>query len=288
MYVKGKSKICLSLLVNAHSRLSVLQLQKGCVTQEETVLCFKSQTNGDQFSVAEINAHVGLIFESVISPSISATGQIKLQVNREVVGNDEKFVNCILSVLQNKFSGSDYPQVAEFRREAQSYLKRLAELNGEVTPAAMVESDTVALSVQASAAPVSPPLTPITSDTAPDFFGSKTATNSSLLTHVPMSTSPLPAGTGNNSSLPSSVGQIEYDGPPEHKYAPARVEFERAEPIVRLLAQVRKVGMDILFPLSTHDKVSCCKMWQITFVWFVNIRPFWQHHVNISFVVLCI
>jgi hypothetical protein len=35
----------------------------------------------------------------------------------------------------------------------------------------------------------------------------------------------------------------------------SRIEFEKSEPIVRLLAQVRKVGMDILFPQSTHDKV---------------------------------
>ncbi len=55
--------------------------------------------------------------------------------------------------------------------------------------------------------------------------------------------------------LQQTSGVVEYDGPEEHKYAPARVEFERAEPIVRLLAQVRKVGMDILFPQSTHDKV---------------------------------
>lgn len=33
-----------------------------------------------------------------------------------------------------------------------------------------------------------------------------------------------------------------------------RIEFEKSEPIVRLLAQVRKVGMDILFPQSVHDK----------------------------------
>ena len=35
----------------------------------------------------------------------------------------------------------------------------------------------------------------------------------------------------------------------------SRIEFEKSEPIIRLLAQVRKVGMDILFPQSVHDKV---------------------------------
>jgi hypothetical protein len=38
-------------------------------------------------------------------------------------------------------------------------------------------------------------------------------------------------------------------------HSPGRNEFEKAEPFVRLLAHVRKLGMDILFPQSTHDKV---------------------------------
>jgi hypothetical protein len=34
------------------------------------------------------------------------------------------------------------------------------------------------------------------------------------------------------------------------------IDYEKSEPIVRFLAQVRKLGMDILFPQSTHDKVK--------------------------------
>lgn len=37
-----------------------------------------------------------------------------------------------------------------------------------------------------------------------------------------------------------------------------RIEFEKSEPIIRLLAQLRKVGMDILFPQSVHDKILAC------------------------------
>ena len=33
-------------------------------------------------------------------------------------------------------------------------------------------------------------------------------------------------------------------------------EIERNEPIIRLLAHIRKAGMDILFPQMIHDKVS--------------------------------
>lgn len=38
----------------------------------------------------------------------------------------------------------------------------------------------------------------------------------------------------------------------------SRIECEKSEPIVRLLAQVRKIGMDILFPQITHDKILAC------------------------------
>jgi uncharacterized membrane protein YgcG len=38
----------------------------------------------------------------------------------------------------------------------------------------------------------------------------------------------------------------------------SRIEFEKSEPIIRLLAQLRKIGMDILFPQTVHDKVLAC------------------------------
>jgi hypothetical protein len=42
-------------------------------------------------------------------------------------------------------------------------------------------------------------------------------------------------------------------------------ETEKAEPIIRFLAQVRKMGMDVLFPQSTHDKVRIEKILIIIF-----------------------
>lgn len=52
---------------------------------------------------------------------------------------------------------------------------------------------------------------------------------------------------------------------PDHQYAEQveiaqqpnyPVDIEKSEPIVRFLAQVRKMGMDVLFPQSAHDKVN--------------------------------
>eukprot|EP01034_Spumella_vulgaris_P022618 gene22618-28755_t len=61
-----------------------------------------------------------------------------------------------------------------------------------------------------------------------------------------------PKNNASNTLVPDS------DLPDDHKQTASRIEFEKSEPIVRLLAQVRKVGMDILFPQSTHDKILAC------------------------------
>lgn len=269
-FIKSKQKFSLNLLVNAHSRLSVVQLLKGAVTIEEASFCFKCQITGpQQFSLVEIDAHCGLIFESIISPSISG-GQVQLKVNKEVLGNDENFVNSILAALQKRCGDGDYPAFDEFKRETQTYLRRLSDL--------------------AKGGPVSPPAPAVTNVTkAPEpalfenvgglaaNFMSKPASkpylvpSAALQAQIPIQLPPPPhlqsaqqqqqqqslsQQQAQQQQQHQAPGVEEYDGPPEYKYAPARVEFERAEPIVRLLAQVRKVGMDILFPQSTHDKVS--------------------------------
>lgn len=248
-FIQSKQKFSLSLLINAHSRLSVIQLQKGCVTQEDTQQSLRSPVQ--QLTGAEITAHAGLLFESIITPSISATGQVKLQVNKDIVGNDDAFIGAILGVVQTKCAGVEYPLVEEFRREALTYLRSLSEPLKAIEPAAfdsfsglatefLPERPNVPKHVQAKApspvlqaAPLPPP---------PQLQQLQQPQQQHQQAQLQQQTAPS--------------ATVEYDGPEEHKYAPARLEFERAEPIVRLLAQLRKVGMDILFPQSTHDKVS--------------------------------
>jgi len=51
--------------------------------------------------------------------------------------------------------------------------------------------------------------------------------------------------------LPPHVAPMSQPFSPE-----GMIDIEKSEPIVRLLAHVRKGGMDILFPQISHDKVS--------------------------------
>jgi len=261
LFIKNKQKFSLTLLTTAHSRLSVLQLQKGCVTQEDTQQSLRSQLIGQQMTVADISAHAGLLFESIISPSLSATGQIKLTVHKDIIGNDEKFIGAILGVVTSKCGGVEYPWVEEFKQESLAYLSRLIEAAKPMTEEAAPERPDVytppEFSFERTAAPAKVShLLPSPSSSVPSVPSPPVPQLTQLSpAQVQGQAAPPQAGNNPNNSSNAAGMVVEYDGPEEHKYAPARVEFERAEPIVRLLAQVRKVGMDILFPQSTHDKV---------------------------------
>ena len=74
-----------------------------------------------------------------------------------------------------------------------------------------------------------------------------------------------------NRHIPKTIPPIQdYDLPDDHK-SNTRIDYEKSEPIVRLLAQVRKVGMDILFPQSTHDKILACI--------FVAIKVYYNYNI---------
>jgi hypothetical protein len=241
-FIKSKQKFSLSHLVGAHCRMCVLQLKNGCVTYDDALQSIRSQL-GRQFNVAELNAHAGLMVESVVSPSISASGQIKLQVNKDVIGDDDTFISCLLAVLQRRCAGAEYAQVEEFRREAISYLRRLGEVRSSSTePSTLTSvesnSDGALFETAQALRPVRvPAVSPIPTVTAASALA------------VAHATQPFAAPT------PQTV-TADHDATEDQRFPPSRKEIERAEPIVRLLAQVRKVGMDILLPQSTHDKVS--------------------------------
>lgn len=61
-------------------------------------------------------------------------------------------------------------------------------------------------------------------------------------------------GNANDPVYGGSNGATAYRA--EDPRAPGQqLDVEKSEPIVKLLAEVRKVGMDVLFPQTVHDKV---------------------------------
>ncbi len=88
-FIRSNKKFSLHALINAHSRLSVLQLSKGGMMFDDVMQSLSM--SGQELSPAEINAHGALLFESVLIPS---PGQ-KLQLNRDVIANDSSCIRHI-------------------------------------------------------------------------------------------------------------------------------------------------------------------------------------------------
>ncbi len=220
-FIRSNKKFSLHALINAHSRLSVLQLSKGGMMFDDVMQSLSM--SGQELSPAELNAHGALLFESVLIPS---PGQ-KLQLNRDVIANDSSFIRHILNTIYQRCGGQEYPAVEEFNMEAFMFLKgNYSNMNS---------SDSLSNQHRSS----------FNTHAQPHNVQSNYQSNQKRYT------------PGSESLFkkfpPSEVNDTaEFD---DYRSPLSRIEFEKSEPIVRLLAQVRKVGMDILFPQSTHDKV---------------------------------
>ncbi len=228
-FIRSNRKLSIPLLMNSHGRLSVLQLSKGGLTFEDVLQSLYIQ--GQNMNTVDVNSHSMLIL-GILVPALTTKGQIKLQMPREIVGNDSNFVKSILNLMYVKCGNIDYPYIEEFKMEAITFLKNKLNQPRFQDPGSSYHGQPGNVS-------------------APDNFVQNMLQRPQVIDSTGAAFSrklPLQKNSvGPESDLPEDVSR-----PPT-----SRIEFEKSEPIVRLLAQVRKVGMDILFPQSTHDKVSC-------------------------------
>lgn len=223
-FIKSNRKFSISLLVNSHSRLGIQQMSKGGLTFEDVLQSLYSQ--GQALNGIEINAHSMLIL-GILVPALTSKGQIKLQIPREIVSSEAAFIKSILNLIYQKCNNVEYPFVEEFKNESMLYLQNKGA--GKLSEP---------LGSGGNGQPFIPPSDSTSPRNSADLTGNGVQRNS------------------HNAALSSLYA--DCDLPDDHKAAANRIEFEKSEPIVRLLAQVRKVGMDILFPQSTHDKVCRC------------------------------
>ena len=202
----------------------------------------------------DLNAYAAIVIEGAFSKVVNAKGQIHLQMHRDLIGNDSQFVKYILQFLLSKAPGKEYHTIEDFRGEAIAYLQ------------------------QKSKYPQQSVADPKYGSNSPDsnfHHGTRVYGhdyNSATVSKGYYSNSVSHSSSGNNGTniggISNSVGRkfssrsvsvlIDPDLP-DGKTSP-RIDYEKSDPIVRLLAQVRKVGMDILFPQSTHDKVRIVNM----------------------------
>lgn len=245
-YIRNNQKLSVAMLANAYSRLCVLQLQKGAVSQEDVLQSLKSQMAGHISNIADLHAlyaHAGILLESTIVPGLTSNGMLRLSMNLDVIGNEELFFSKVLRVVELKSYKTEYIYLNDFRVDVSMYLQRVKES---------------VLTMKASEG-ISPVTTAVTATAAAPPAAASSSSSSFAHMQYRSSDSLAQAQVPTQSSATLALGGFDFDSSNDlsksASNAQPRIEFERAEPIVRLLAQVRKVGMDILFPQSTHDTV---------------------------------
>ena len=221
------------------------------------MLCFRSQLWEKQMNSADLTAYISLFFQSVITNIMSSSGQVKFQVNSDAIGNDEFLLTAILTILKKKYSETDYTsQLDEFKHDIDIYLRHIKQLSKNET----ISTEEVKMNSENNSVKTLP-LPPPTSSSPVISVSPSTELNIDSKHYYP---STITNNTNNNISdinyNNNQLNMTEYmmennNNNMNNYYTPPRVDFERTESIIRLLAHVRKVGMDILFPQIIHDKV---------------------------------
>jgi hypothetical protein len=251
LFIRGNKKISLPVLLHAHSNLSLLQLNKGAFSLDEVLQCLSMR--GLEMSTADLNAHAALIYEGILSPVAVAGNHMMLQMNRDVIGNESNFLKSLLNALYSRCGGMEYTTVEQFNMEAFMYLKHFnapkpstfvmqppAAFNGRrPIPTSQSFSNFPPRSMQPSL--MHQPTRQLSSFPQQQFTSQQQQPRM-----------PLPTQDHSQKRLSHMFSSEMID----ESRIMGRIEFEKSEPIVRLLAQVRKVGMDILFPQCAHDKVK--------------------------------
>lgn len=260
----ASKKFSVPALINAHSRLSGLQVNKGNISYEDILQTLRISLTG--ISAGEkidedLDAYGALLYEAILTPVFSNPVQHMskplLQMRRELVGNESTFIQAIVKVLKAHGSAADcHASIEEFEREASAVV---------VTTTPVAEP------------PRGPPPGSWTPSVNPDGFShpnSQAPPANRQLSYpgMPQPQYPpqhYPPSQHPGYGRPAPAGYPQPGVPVNRSYPPVVApkvhqedpngyvtEMEKHDPIMRLLAQIRKYGMDILFPQSIHDKVS--------------------------------
>ncbi len=226
-------RLNLSAFINVHARLSLLQMNRGHVTFEDLLqslnLTFGSS---EAISTQDKHAYAGIIYEACFQPIMLNKGP-SFMLDRSLVGNESVFLKLVLQVLFRHNGGKEHNVIEDLKNDMIAFLQRSGAsteaVNALITTG---EKDTTDASRQQQ----------------------RIGTNSSSLESSSPVLSSINSAQQRVNKLNSSALEDPYSED-ARAILNAGMEFEKNEPIVRLLAHIRKAGMDILFPQIIHDKV---------------------------------
>jgi hypothetical protein len=218
-FIQDGKNLCVPILINSCSRLSMLELNKGEITFDDIMESISSASEALlELSNDEKKIYAGILYESVLRPAYK-NRKPALAMKKELIGDDERCLKSILFVLKENQGGGNVPDNT-LRNFVEDMEKMLPVLRGREE---FDRRNSFSLTLPPASEPSIGELKQSIFDSA-DF--------DLALLNNPDDSTPVTTDTTTTSNQ------------------------ERNPGLVRFLAYIRKGGMDILFPQLIHDKVS--------------------------------
>lgn len=250
-------KLSLSALLNAHARLSMTQIKKGCVSYEDILQTLKLTLEGKTDETggkleADIEVYGVLLYSSILAPSFSTASMNKpsLVMRAEIVGNESTFIRVLLKELKDQAGGNAQNSIVlNFEKDSANYLlaNGIADV---ISDEALTSGRTSLVSSPDRSVETSPSLRPLSSLPSSDMESIET----------------LPKAVENALQASSSQEDAELDYDSSQTEAEGTVSTEtttRHEPVAQFLSQIRRYGMVILVPQTLHDQVRVASYFRI-------------------------
>jgi hypothetical protein len=226
-------EINLRSLLQSRNHLALIQSQKNHLSPSDIKDSFLMSNS--LMSDLELDFHRALLMETCLQPCLGNDGRIKLKLREDMIANDVLFTSSLLNTINIKVRGENHHSIQELKKNISAFLSSKVERDRRLQIHPSQTSDFHGV------------ISPIDYRVREEHLR--------FLNDQGM-TLPYQQRTGNIKLHPAAAMGYSQAQQPQAQYSYIRKNIEMCEPVIRFLAQIRKQGMDILFPQDIHDKVS--------------------------------
>jgi hypothetical protein len=226
-FIQERKCLSFSILLKTFNRLCVQHVSTGIIEFDDILKIIYNVSSNDSITLIELEIHAysGIIYESILIPCFTVKGP-KLCLKEGLLGNEKEFLSCLLQTLirHDRTNGSPSFTVQEFNKDTCSFHNLQFNGYSGVTPPQIVDGLNHRPSI----------------DQFHDLRNNH---------EIPNGTYQKGYSQHDNLSQSSHIYQA--------KKSSNKFNNDHNDPnISKLLAHIRKSGMDIIFPQNTHDKVG--------------------------------
>lgn len=122
---RAAKKLFLPVFTNAHSRLTLTQMNKGFITYDDLLQSLNYALNGGSEITAspEVTVYAGVIYESSFQPAMLGKGPGFI-LSRDLTGNEANFLRAVVQVLMQHSNGKENLIVEDFKVDVAAFLKK--------------------------------------------------------------------------------------------------------------------------------------------------------------------